>query len=132
MSMKIWLTALVCVSLALGSLACARPHVTLDRVLVKNTTASKITEVQVLHKPTNKFGKVNVILSEESLDIGLAGVDLLARQAVISWQDGNGEKWSVAVKVPYDQTAAEAGRHMTLVYMIAPFGRVTAQLQASN
>ena len=130
--MKNYLTVLACVSLALGSLACARPHVTLDRVLVKNTTASKITEVQVLHKPTNKFGKVNVVLSEESLEIGLAGVDLLARQAVISWQDGDGEKWSVVVKVPYDQTAAETGRHMTLLYIIAPSGRVTAELQASN
>ena len=60
--MKTCLSIMVCLSLLLALLACARPHVSLDRVLVENSTESEITEVQVLHEPTKRFGRVNAIL----------------------------------------------------------------------
>ncbi len=130
--MKKCLSVLVCFSLVLTLLACARPHVTLDRILVENSTESKITGVQVLHEPTKRFGRVNAILPHKSLDIGLTAAKMLAQQAVISWQDGDGQEWSVTVEIPYDRSAAKEGQHMSLIYTIANSGRVTAQLQASR
>jgi len=130
--MKKYWAILACLVLILALLACARPPVTIDRVLVQNATAGKITTVTVLHEPTKRFGKVNAILPDKALDIGLPGSKVLARQAVISWQDGEGQEWSVTVDVPYDQSAAAAGRHMSLVYTIAAAGRVTAHLQGSK
>ena len=130
--MKNCLSTLACCALILTLLACARPHVTLDRVLVENRTESEITEVQVLHEPTKKFGRVNAILPKKALDLGLSGEKMLARQAVVSWQDGNGQEWSVAVEIPSDQSVAKAGQHMSLIYTIGSAGRVTAQLQPSE
>ncbi len=130
--MKKYLSILVCFALVLALLACARPPVTIDRVLVQNATASVITTVMVLHEPTKRFGKVNAILPENALDIGLPGAKVLARQAVISWRDDEEREWSVTVDVPYDQSAAAAEQHMSLVYTIAAAGRVTAHLQASK
>ena len=130
--MKKYLSILVCFILVLALLACARPPVTIDRVLVQNATASEITTVMVLHEPTKRFGKVNAILPEKALDIGLPGAKVLASQAVISWRDGEDREWSVTVDVPYDQSAAAAGQHMSLVYTIAAAGRVAAHLQASK
>jgi len=130
--MKKYLSALTCFALILTLLACARPHVTLDRVLVENSTAGTITAVQVLHEPTKKFGRVNAILPKKALDIGLSGEKVLARQAVVSWQDGDGQEWSVTMEIPYDRSVAKEGRHMSLIYTIGTSGRVTAQLQAAE
>lgn len=116
-------------SLALTFLACAKPHVILDRVVVMNATTGSITEVKVRHEPTQKFGAVNSILPQKAFDIGLPGQPMLATQAVVSWRDDEGRDWSVAVPLPYDQSAAEAGQPMSLVYVIYPAGRITAQLQ---
>jgi len=101
----------------------------LDRVVVKNATSGSITEVKVRHEPTRKFGAVNSILPQKALDIGLPGQSMLATQAVVSWRDSEGRDWSVAVPLPYDQSAAESGQLMSLVYVIYPAGRITAQLQ---
>lgn len=130
--MKKCLSSLAGFALILTLLACAKPHVTLDRVLVENHTESEITDVQVLHEPTKRFGRVNAILPKKALDIGLSGEKMLARQAVVSWQDGNGQEWSVTMKIPYDRSVATAGQHMSLIYTIGSAGRVTAELQASE
>jgi hypothetical protein len=116
-------------ALALTLLACAKPHVVLDRVLVKNATAGSITEVKVRHEPTQVYGAVNTILPQRALDLGLSGQPMLATQAVVSWRDGEGRDWSVVIPLPYDRSAAEAGQLMSLVYVIYPAGRITAQLQ---
>ena len=103
----------------------------LDRVIVQNDTASKITEVKVRHEPTRRFGKVSAILPQRSLEIGLGRVQMQARQAVVRWRDGDGREWSVTLDIPYDRSVAQAGQHMSLVYTITTSGRVTAHLQAS-
>ena len=126
-----WLL-LVCASLVLMLLACARPHISLDRVIIQNDTAGKITEVKVRHEPTRKFGKVSAILPQRSLEIGLGRVQMQARQAVVSWRDSDGRAWSVTLDIPYDRSVAKEGQHMSLIYTITPPGRVTAHLQTSK
>jgi len=130
--MNNWRLILVYFFLTSGLLACARPHITLDRVLVENRTENEITEVQVLHEPTKRFGRVNTILPKRALDIGLPGTKMLAEHAVISWQDGDGQEWSVTVEIPYDRFVAKEGQHMSLIYTITPAGHVTAHLQTSK
>ena len=130
--MKNWLLWLACLSLVFSLLACAKPPVIIDRVLVKNATGSKITDVKVRHEPTNKFAAVNAILPEESLDIGFPGQPMLAQKALVRWRDYNGTEWSVDVNLPYDRTVAEGVRTMNLIYIVYPSGRVTAHLKESQ
>ena len=129
--MKTCWSILICTSLVALLLACARPNITLERVIVQNDTARKITEVKVRHEPTRRFGKVSAILPQKSLEIGLGRVQLQARQAVVSWRDSDGREWSVELDIPYDRSVAKEGQKMSLIYTITPSGRVTAHLQAS-
>jgi hypothetical protein len=103
--------------------------VLLDRVLVQNATDSNITDVKVRHEPTNRFGAVNTILPQEALNIVFPEQPMLASRAVVSWRDGDGLKWTVAVALPQDQSAANAGQPMSLVYIIYPSGQITVDLQ---
>lgn len=130
--MKNWLPWLACLSLVFSLLACAKSPVMIDRVLVENATGSKITDVKVLHEPTKKFGAVNVILPERSLDIGFPRQPMLAQKALVHWKDYNGMEWSVDVNLPYDRTATEEMRTMNLVYIIYPSGRVAIHLKESQ
>lgn len=132
LDMKNWLSWLACLSLVFSLLACAKPPVMIDRVLVKNATGSKITDVKVRHEPTNKFGAVNAILPERSLDIGFPRQPMLAQKALVRWRDYNGTEWSADVNLPYDRTATEEVRTMNLIYIIYPSGRVAAHLKESQ
>ena len=129
--MKTCVPYLVGFSLILSLLACAKPPIKVERVIVKNATNSKVTDVQVRHEPTKKFGAVNAILPDETLEIGLTstGNPLLAKQALIRWRDGGGLEWSVLLDIPYDLSVAKAKRPVRLVYTIYPSGRATVHLQ---
>ncbi len=130
--MKNWLSWFACLSLLFSLLACAKPAVMIDRVLVKNATGNKITDVEVRHEPTKKFGAVNTILPEKSLDIGFPRQPMLAQKALVRWRDDNGTEWSVGVNLPYDRTATEEMRTMNLIYVIYPSGRVETHLGESQ
>lgn len=128
--MKTFVSCLVGFSIVISLMACAKPPVILDRVLVKNATTSKITDVKIRHEPTKKFGFVNAILPGEDLEIGLSSVGnlLLAEQALVYWRDGDGVGWTVTLALPYDQSVAEEKRTVKLVYIIHPSGRATVHL----
>jgi hypothetical protein len=112
--------------------ACARPHVTLDRVLVGNATSGVITDVEVRHEPTMRFGAVNAILPGQSLEIAFGGGrPMLAERAVVSWRDAEGRNRSATLTLPYERRLAEEGRAVSLVYLIDPAGQVTVRLQAA-
>ena len=122
---------LVGFTLAVSLLACARPPVMLDRVLVENATNSKITDVTVRHEPTKKFGSVNAILPGEALEIGLSstGQPMYAKQAFVHWRDGGGQERTVALELPYDLSVAGDKQPVKLVYVIYPAGRATVHLR---
>lgn len=126
------LFSLVLFSLILMVLGCAKPHVMLDRAIVLNATATKITDVQVVHEPTKKTGTVNAILPQMTLDIGFSGKPMLAQQATVSWRDGAGVKRAVTLELPYDFAAAKEGRLMNLVYVIHSSGTVTTHLNKAQ
>ncbi len=129
--MKTCVSHLVGFILILSLLACAKPPVMVERILVKNATNSKITDVKVRHEPTKKFGAVNAILPDKALEIGLSsmGKPILAEQALIRWRDGGGMEWNVTLDIPYDLSVAKAKRPVRLVYIIYPSGRATVHLQ---
>jgi hypothetical protein len=122
-------TALAILTLILVFAGCAKPPVMVDRVLVQNATGSKITDVKVFHEPTKKMGKVNAILPQSALDIGLPRQPMLARQAVVSWRDGMGRERRVKLELPYDRSLAKEKRAVSLIYIIHTSGSVTADLQ---
>ena len=111
---------------------CSKTPVMADRVLVKNASDWKVTEVKVRHIPTNRIGAVNAILPQKSLDIGFPKQPLLADRAIIRWIDGQGQKRSDELDIPYDAAAAKAERSMSLTYILLPSGSVTAHLQDSS
>jgi hypothetical protein len=110
---------------------CSKTPVMADRVLVKNASYWKVTEVKVHHIPTNKIGAVSAILPQESLDIGFPKQPLLAHRAIIRWIDGQGQNRSEELDIPYDAAAAKAEKAMSLTYILHPSGSVTAHLQDS-
>jgi hypothetical protein len=122
-------TTLAILTLILAFVGCAKPPVMVDRVLVQNATTSKITDVKVLHEPTNRMGKVNAILPQSALDIGLPRQPMLARQAVVSWRDSMGRERQVKLELPYDRSLAKEHRAVSLMYIIHASGRVTVDLQ---
>ena len=111
---------------------CSRTPMMADLVLVKNASDWKVTEVKVRHIPTNRIGAVNAILPQESLDINFPKQPLLADRAIIRWVDGQGQKRSDELDIPYDAAAAIAGKAMSLTYILLPSGSVTVHLQASG
>ena len=111
---------------------CSKTPVMADRVLVKNASEWKVTEVKVRHIPTNKIGSVNAILPQQSLDIGFPKQPLLADRAIIRWIDGQGQNRSDELDIPYDAAAAKAERTVSLTYILLPSGSVTAHLQDSS
>jgi len=111
---------------------CSKTPMLADRVLVKNASDWKITEVKVRHIPTNRIGAVSAILPQKSLDIGFPKQPLLADRAIIRWIDGQGQKRSDELDIPYDAAAAKAERSMSLTYILLPSGSVTAHLQDSG
>jgi len=107
--MKTFVWCLVGFSLVISLMACAKPPVILDRVLAKNATTGKRTDVKIRHEPTKKFGSVNVILPGEALEIRLSsmGNPMLAEQTLVYWRDGDGVGWTTNLDLPYDQSVAE-------------------------
>ena len=111
---------------------CSKTPMMADRVLVKNATDWKVTEVKVRHIPTNRIGAVSAILPQKSLDIGFPKQPLLAHRAIIRWIDGQGQNRSDELDIPYDAAAAKAEKAMSLTYILLPSGSVTAHLQDSS
>jgi len=111
---------------------CSKTPVMADRVLVKNASDWKVTEVKVRHIQTNRIGAVNAILPQKSLDIGFPKQPLLAHRAIIRWVDGQGQNRSDELDIPYDADAAKAEKAMSLTYILLPSGSVTAHLQDSS
>ena len=111
---------------------CSKPPMMADRVLVKNASDWKVTEVKVRHIPTNRIGAVNAILPHESLNLGFPKQPLLADRAIIRWIDGQGQNRSDELDIPYDAAAAKAERTLSLTYILLPSGSVTAHLQDSS
>ena len=120
-----------CVCLMASLLSCAKPPVTVNRVLVHNASDSTIKAVSIRHQPTDRFAEVNAILPQNMLEIGLSagGRPVLARQALVSWQDGAGRAWSVSLAIPDGSTLANRAQPANLVYVIYPDGRATVGFQ---
>ena len=130
--MQKWLFIVVLLSSFVLLNGCSKPPLLVDRVLVKNASDGKVTEVKIHHEPTNRIGGVNAILPQESLDIGFPDQPLLARQAIIQWRDKQGQVRTGKLVIPYDSAAAKDGRVMSLIYILHPTGVASAHLQDST
>ena len=89
-----------------------------------------IIDVKVLHEPTGKTGSVNKILPNRALNLGFSKQPMLAKEAIVTWLDQNGQQRKVRVTLPYDREAAWEKKGMSLVYTIHPSGNVTVLLSS--
>jgi hypothetical protein len=121
-------TLLIILILTLVILGCAKQHIMIDRAIVLNATTKTITDVKVLHEPTNRSGQINMILPQTTLELGFSGKPMLARQAIVSWRDGAGVRREVALALPHDPAAVQEGRLMNLIYVIHSSGTATVRL----
>ena len=112
--------------------ACAGPRISVDRAVVHNATPGVIIDVKVLHQPTGKTGSVNKILPNRSLNLGFSKQPMLAKEAIVTWQDHNGQQRKIRVSLPYDREAAWGKQEMSLIYTIHPSGKVTVELNSSH
>ena len=112
--------------------ACSRPHIQIDRFLVKNNTSGKIFDVRVRYEPTLRFGAVNVILPGNYYEIVFPKRQLSAQQAVVEWRDDAGRFWSTPVALPRESRPAITGQTAGLVYDVLPAGHVAVRLQSSE
>jgi len=119
---------IVCLGLFLFQGGCSSSPVLLSRVVVVNATNNKITDVKVLHLPTQKSGQVNLILPLKTLDIGFSAAPMMAQKSVVSWRDATGFQHEVPLTLPQDKTAAKSGQVKELVYTIQPTETVTVEL----
>ena len=122
-----FLTFIVLLGATIFQGGCVRPPVLLSRVVVVNATNNTITDVKVLHLPTQKSGRVNAILAQKNLDIGFSSAPMLAHQAVVSWHDSDGFPHEVPLTLPKDNVAAKNGKIRELVYVIHPTDMVTVE-----
>ena len=109
--------------------ACARQPIILERVLVRNATPGTISDVEVRHEPTLRFGAVNAILPGSAYELAFAKAPMLAKQGVISWRDDAGSQWSKTLPLPDKNVVRLEGQAVTLVYLIEPAGLVTVSLE---
>jgi len=122
------LIAILLLSL-LTLVACARQPIILERLVVRNATPASISDVEVRHEPTMRFGAVSVILPANSYELSFAKAPMLAKQGVISWRDDTGRLWSKTLPLPDKNIVRLEGQAVTLVYLIEPAGLVTVSLE---
>lgn len=112
---------------------CARHEKLLNQGIVVNNTASRLTEVKVLHIPTNRFVAINQILPYESFSLGFFEKKMRGKKAVISWKSDQSDfvhKREIVLPVA-EPSLRSSTDVMTLIYTIAPSGEVFVQMVRS-
>ena len=80
-----------CLILGVVTGCASTPSVMLGRAIIRNATAQRMTDVRVLHKPTNRIGAVTALLPGRELDLGFPRQAMLATHGDVSWTDGDDE-----------------------------------------
>ena len=71
---------------------CATRQVVIDQAVIRNETRGVITQVKVLHEPTERFGEVHSILPQSSFDLGFSKQPLRGEKAIVTWTSQHGQK----------------------------------------
>ena len=108
---------------------CAAQHVVFDQAIIRNETHEIISQVKVLHEPTEKFGEVHSILPQTSFNLGFSKQRMLGKSAIITWTSNDGQKNKAELTLPRTPSKVAKGQTMRLVYTIHPRGYVTVELK---
>ena len=104
----------------------------LDRAVVRNDTSGIITEVKVVHEPTEKTGAVSMILPHNTFELGFAGQPMLGEHAIVTWRDPEGYLKKIEVPLPDNPDAKTKDKNFILVYTIQSGGVVLVHLESSD
>jgi len=101
------------------------PNITLGAI--ENATRTKLTDVQVIHRPTGALVGFSPILPGKRAELGIPSSKLRADIAIISWTQ-LGEKHTITLDMP-KKPIGESSSEMMLLYTVHPSGHVTAELK---
>jgi len=97
----------------------------ITRGIVVNHCKEEITDIKVIHKPTNAVASFSGILSGTTAEIGFPEKELLALEALVIWNEGNisyQKKLQLPQKKQFKTAAAQR-----LVYSIYSGGIVKVE-----
>lgn len=118
-------------SLLVGCLSV--PHsVTVNRAEIRNATGAPILNVEALHKPNMKAGKVNQILPQNSFLLQFSEQPMKGKTSTLTWETRQGVRYRQDFVLPTEAKASNAGHPMCILYIITPGGRASVQLVDSK
>jgi hypothetical protein len=98
----------------------------ITRGIVVNYCKEEITDIKIIHLPTNAVASFSGILSGTTAEIGFPEKELLAFEAIVIWNEGDTsyqKKLQLPQKSPFKTVAPQR-----LVYSIFTGGIVKAEL----
>lgn len=110
----------------LGCQSTSSTGLLVTRGIVVNYCKEKITDIKVIHLPTNAVASFSGILSGTTAEIGFPERELLAFEAIVIWNEGDTsykKKLQLPQKKQFKTVAAQR-----LVYSIFPEGVVKVEL----
>ena len=113
------------------SCATLQKHVILDGAEIRNDSLHEVRDVEALHEPTMKMGKVNQILPQHSFFLRFSQAPMLSKTSTLTWATRDGRRYQKQFTLPANDEAARAGRPMRLVYVIQSGGRAEVRLVPS-
>ena len=111
---------------------CTSRHLIIDRAIVRNETPGIIRDVKVIHEPTGKSGAVNMILPNNTFELGFAGQPMYGKHAIITWRDYEGRLRNFEAPLPTNLDVKGKGNNFILVYTIQTKGDVSIHLENSD
>ncbi len=118
--MKHVLVISLTIGLLLGGCALFSQHILVNKALVVNETGERITDIRIVHRPTNKYAAVNLILPHEVFSLGVFEQRMLGSEADVSWRYGDGPLRHRRLTLPTLASLphVDADEVMVLVYSI--------------
>jgi len=98
----------------------------ITRGVIINNCEIEITNIKIVHLPTNAIASFSGILSGTTADISFSQRELLAHKAIVSWQEGNLSYQSQLKLTDHQQLTNSVSQR--LVYSIYTGGVAKVQL----
>jgi len=111
---------------------CTSRYFIIDRAIVRNATPEIIRDVKIIHEPTGKTGAVNMILPNNTFELGFAGQPMRGKHAIITWRDYKGHLKKFEAPLPDNRGVNGKGNHFILIYTIQTKGDVFIHLENSD
>jgi len=115
---------LICFTFGCQNTVTTGPLIT--RGIIVNNCQEIITDIKIIHLPTNALASFSGVLSETTAEIGFPEKELLAIEAIVIWKEGN-NSYQKKLQLPQN-SQLKAIVPQRLVYSIFTGGVVKVEL----